>query len=104
MVLLAPLPGALAGGIAPDAPAALPLVPLPVLPVLPVPVPAEPLVEPVLLEPEGGVDGRVLLELPLLPELLPVLPGERVLPVSVGSDLPQAPKASKELKAMAKAG
>lgn len=77
-----------------------PLV-LPALPVLPV--------VPLLLSVVGGVDGGgMVVVLPVVPEVLPdvlpEVPGELVLPVSVGSDLPQAPKASKELKAMASAG
>ncbi len=90
--------GALAGGIEPAVPA-----PPVELPALPVPeLPADPLVLslPVL----GGVEGGVVV-LPVLPEELPeVVPGERVLPVSVGSDLPQALNTSRELKTIAKAG
>lgn len=59
----------------------------------------------VLLSVVGGVDGGgMVVVLPVVPEVLPEVPGELVLPVSVGSDLPQALKASKELKAMASAG
>lgn len=79
-----PLPGALAGGVGAE---------LPVLPAVPV--------LPELPELGGGFEGAVL---ELLPVLLPVLPGELVLPVLVGSDFPQAPNASRELRAKAKAG
>jgi len=125
-VVPVPVPGALAGGVAPDVPE-LPLVPpaLPALPELDVPDPDAP--EPVVPEPDvpappaaplllsvvGGVDGGgVVVVLPdvlpvlpdVLPDVLPEVPGELVLPVSVGSDLPHALKASKELKASASAG
>ncbi len=71
-------------------------------PVVPEPdVPAPP-AAPLLLSVVGGVGGGGVVV--VVPDVLPEVPGELVLPVSVGSDLPHALKASKELKASASAG